>query len=116
MLFLVLPKAFGAVALRQQVGKHERANAIHDNTRAVNDARVVSSLARIFNVLIVDEVNANNEDIEQQSISFRTEIEDFFDRVYKVFGYKVDVYDMNEMFKEAEDEVDEKEEDQDGEY
>ena len=61
--------------------------------------------------LIVDEVNANNEDIEQQSISFRTEIEDFFDRVYKVFGYKVDVYDMNEMFKEAEDEVDEKEED-----
>jgi hypothetical protein len=66
--------------------------------------------------LIVDEVNANNEDIEQQSISFRTEIEDFFDRVYKVFGYKVDVYDMNEMFKEAEDEVDEKEEDQDGEY
>lgn len=66
--------------------------------------------------LIVDEVNANNEDIEQQSISFRTEIEDFFDRVYKVFGYKVDVYDMNEMFKEAEDEVDEKEEDQDEEY
>lgn len=66
--------------------------------------------------LIVDEVNANNEDIEQQSISFRTEIEDFFDRVNKVFGYKVDVYDMNEMFKEAEDEVDEKEDDQDGEY
>ena len=66
--------------------------------------------------LIVDEVNANNEDIEQQSISFRTEIEDFFDRVNKVFGYKVDVYDMNEMFKEAEDEVDEKEDDQNGEY
>lgn len=66
--------------------------------------------------LIVDEVNANNEDIEQQSISFRTEIEDFFDRVNKVFGYKVDVYDMNEVFKEAEDEVDEKEDAQDGEY
>lgn len=66
--------------------------------------------------LIVDEVNANNEDIEQQSISFRTEIEDFFDRVYKVFGYKVDVYDMNEMFKEAEYEVNEKEEYQDEEY
>ena len=63
--------------------------------------------------LIVDEVNANNEDIEQQSISFRTEIEDFFDRVNKVFGYKVDVYDMNEMFKEAEDEVDEKEDEED---
>ena len=61
--------------------------------------------------LIVDEVNANNEDIEQQSISFKSEIEDFFDRIYKVFGYKVQVYDMNEMFKEAEDEVDEKEDD-----
>ena len=61
--------------------------------------------------LIVDEVNANNEDIEQQSISFKSEIEDFFDRIYKVFGYKVKVYDMNEMFKEDEDEVDEKEED-----
>ena len=61
--------------------------------------------------LIVDEANANNEDIEQQSISFKSEIEDFFDRIYKVFGYKVKVYDMNEMFKEDEDEVDEKEED-----
>ena len=61
--------------------------------------------------LIVDEVNANNEDIEQQSISFKSEIEDFFDRIYKVFGYKVKVYDMNEMFKEAEDKVDEKEDD-----
>ena len=59
--------------------------------------------------LIVDEVNANNEDIEQQSISFKSEIEDFFERINKVFGYKVKVYDMNEMFKEAEDEVDEKE-------
>lgn len=61
--------------------------------------------------LIVDEVNANNEDIEQQSISFKSEIEDFFERINKVFGYKVQVYDMNEMFKEAEDEVDEKEDD-----
>ena len=59
--------------------------------------------------LIVDEVNANNEDIEQQSISFRNEIEDGFDRVNKVLGFKVNVIDMNEMFKEAEDEVDEEE-------
>ena len=59
--------------------------------------------------LIVDEVNANNEDIEQQSISFKSEIEDFFDRVYKCFGYKVTVIDLNELFKEAEDETDEKE-------
>ena len=61
--------------------------------------------------LIVDEVNANNEDIEQQSYSFKNEIEDFFDRVYKVLGFKVNVIDMNEMFKSAEDEIDEKEED-----
>ena len=59
--------------------------------------------------LIVDEVNANNEDIEQQSISFKSEIEDFFDRIEKVFGYKIEVYDLNEIFKEAEDSVDEKE-------
>ena len=60
--------------------------------------------------LIVDEVNANNEDIEQQSISYTSEIEDGFDRVSKVLGFKVHVIDMNEEFKEDEDEVDEKEE------
>ena len=60
--------------------------------------------------LIVDEVNANNEDIEQQSISFKNEIEDGFDRVASALGFKVHVIDMNEMFKEAEDEVDEKDE------
>ena len=59
--------------------------------------------------LIVDEVNANNEDIEQQSQSYTIEIRDFFDRIYKAFGYKVDVIDINEMFKEASDEVEEKE-------
>ena len=59
--------------------------------------------------LVVDEINANNEDIEQQSISFKSEIEDGFERVAKVLGFKVHVVDMNEMFKEAEDEVDEEE-------
>ena len=59
--------------------------------------------------LVVDEINANNEDIEQQSISFKSEIEDGFERVGKVLGFKVHVVDMNEMFKEAEDEVDEEE-------
>ena len=59
--------------------------------------------------LVVDEINANNEDIEQQSISFKSEIEDGFERVDKVLGFKVHVVDMNEMFKEAEDEVDEEE-------
>ena len=63
--------------------------------------------------LVVDEINANNEDIEQQSISFKSEIEDGFDRVDKVLGTKVNVIDLNEMFKEAEDEVDEKEENPD---
>ena len=59
--------------------------------------------------LIVDEVNANNEDIEQSSYSFTSEVEDGFDRVNKVLGYKVHVVDVNEFFKEVEDEVDEKE-------
>lgn len=62
--------------------------------------------------LIVDEVNANNEDIEQQSLSYKSEIEDFFDRVDKVLGYKVKVIDLNEVFKEAQDEVYEKENDE----
>lgn len=59
--------------------------------------------------LIVDEVNANNEDVEQQSYSFESEIEDGFDRVEKVLGKKVHVIDINELFKEDEDEIDEKE-------
>ena len=64
--------------------------------------------------LIVDEVNANNEDVEQQSYSFKSEVEDFFDRVNAAFGYDVRVVDLNEMFKEAEDETDEKEDGEDG--
>ena len=63
--------------------------------------------------LIVDEVNANNEDVNQQSYSFTSEVEDGFDRVGKVLGFKVHVIDVNEMFKEAEDEVDEKEDNPD---
>lgn len=64
--------------------------------------------------LIVDEVNANNEDVEQQSYSFKSEVEDFFDRVNAAFGYNVQVVDLNEMFKDAEDETDEKEDGEDG--
>ena len=60
--------------------------------------------------LIVDEVNANNEDIEQQSYSYKSEIEDFFERINSTFGVKIHVIDMNEQFKETEDEIDEKEE------
>ena len=61
--------------------------------------------------LIVDEVNANNEDIEQQSYSFTSELEDGFKRVEQVLGFKCPVIDVNDMFKEVQDEVDEKEED-----
>ena len=96
---------------------------IVDKIQAQIDGRVneVLTMLGVNNVgvdekkehLIVDEVNANNEDIEQQSISFKSEIEDGFERVQKVLGFKVHVVDMNEMFKEAEDEVDEKEEDPD---
>ena len=96
---------------------------IVDKIQAQIDGRVneVLTMLGVNNVgvdekkehLIVDEVNANNEDIEQQSISFKSEIEDGFERVDKVLNFKVHVVDMNEMFKEAEDEVDEKEEDPD---
>lgn len=63
--------------------------------------------------LIVDEVNANNEDIEQQSSSYKLMLEEFFDRVNKIFNYKVDVIDLNEKFKEVEDSVDEREDEED---
>lgn len=96
---------------------------IVDKIQAQIDGRVneVLTILGVNNVgvdekkehLIVDEVNANNEDIEQQSISFKSEIEDGFERVDKILGFKVHVVDMNEMFKEAEDEVDEKEENPD---
>ena len=45
--------------------------------------------------LIVDEVNANNEDIEEQDQAFEDEISAGFDRGYKVLGYKVKVIDNN---------------------
>lgn len=60
--------------------------------------------------LIVDEVNANNEDIEQQSYSFKSEIEESFERINSIFNKSIEVVDLNEIFKEAEDEVNEKEE------
>lgn len=63
--------------------------------------------------LTVDEVNANNEDIEQQSVSFQSEIEDFFDRVDITFGVKVPVIDLYEQFKEAEEGNNEKEDEND---
>lgn len=60
--------------------------------------------------LIVDEVNANNENIEQQNISFQSEIEDGFDRVNKVLGKSIKVVDMYELY-EPEQEPEKEEED-----
>ena len=61
--------------------------------------------------LIVDEVNANNENVEQQSVSFKNEIEDGFERVEKCFNYKVNVIDMNEQISNDQEESPKQEED-----
>lgn len=63
--------------------------------------------------LIVDEVNANNEDVQQQSSSYTEELENFFDRVEKAFGVRIDVVDINKEFKEAQDEINEEEDEED---
>ena len=64
--------------------------------------------------LIVDEVNANNEEVETQSIMIQNEIEGFFDRLGKVVGKKYHVIDMNESVEEpAAESPEDKEEEQD---
>ena len=63
--------------------------------------------------LIVDEVNANNENVEQQSVSFKNEIEDGFERVAKCFSYKVSVIDMNEQISNDQEESPEEEDNED---
>ena len=52
--------------------------------------------------LIVDEVNANNEDIEQSDNQYKNEIDEGFKRVKKVLGYKVSVIDNNEIQEDEE--------------
>ena len=47
--------------------------------------------------LIVDEVNANNQDIEESDNIFQNQLEDDFKRVNSCFGKKIKVIDMNEM-------------------
>ena len=59
--------------------------------------------------LVVDEINANNQDIEEQSDSYTAEIEDGWDRANEVLGVNVQVIDKTKLYKEAEDMVDEKE-------
>ena len=48
--------------------------------------------------LIVDEVNANNQDIEESDNIFQNQLEDDFKRVNSCFGKKIKVIDMNEMY------------------
>ena len=54
--------------------------------------------------LIVDEVNANNQEIETQATMLATEIEDFFKRLGKVTGKSYHVIDLNEVAKENSEE------------
>lgn len=60
--------------------------------------------------LVVDEINANNEDIETNDKAFMNEIEEGWDRVYNVLGYKVEVIDAtpieNEYNENEEEDVD----------
>ena len=60
--------------------------------------------------LIVDEVNANNQDIQEQSNAFQSEIESGWNRAYKALGYYVQVIDMNELYAPEEQESQEEEE------
>ena len=48
--------------------------------------------------LIVDEVNANNQDIEEQDNAFESQISNDFDRVNKCFSKNIEVIDMNEQY------------------
>ena len=66
--------------------------------------------------LIVDEVNANNEDIEEQDNAYQSQLESDFDRVNKVFNKSIEVIDMNEEFmgeEPQEEEEDQEDEDYD---
>ena len=48
--------------------------------------------------LIVDEVNANNEEIEEQGLAIKTEIEDGWDRANSCFNCNVVLTDLNEEY------------------
>ena len=60
--------------------------------------------------LVVDEINANNEDIETNDKALMNEIEEGWKRVEKVLGYKVQVIDAtpieNEYNENEEEDVD----------
>ena len=52
--------------------------------------------------LIVDEVNANNQDIEESDNIFQNQLEDDFKRVNSCFGKTIKVIDMNEMYTDED--------------
>ena len=65
--------------------------------------------------LVVDEINANNEDIQSNDEAFKNEIEDGWDRVYKVLGYKVEVMDAFPTQNEYNEDKEDNQEDDDNE-
>ena len=64
--------------------------------------------------LVVDEVNANNQDIEQSSFSFTYQLEEDFERANKVLpNCNILVVDLTKEYNESEDEVNEEEDNED---
>lgn len=61
--------------------------------------------------LIVDEVNANNQDIEEQDNAFESQISDDFKRINKIFNKSIKVIDMNEEFMGEQEPKEEEQED-----
>lgn len=57
--------------------------------------------------LVVDEINANNEDIESNDQAFMNEIEEGWKRVEKVLGYKVQVIDATPVENNYNDNIEE---------
>ena len=89
-----------------------------DRQKVVND---ILTMLGVNNVgigekkehLIVDEVNANNQDIEEQDNAYQSQLEDDFDRVNRVFKKSIKVIDMNEEFMGEPQEQVQEEDDED---
>lgn len=60
--------------------------------------------------LTVNEVDANNQEIESSSGGYKGALEDFFERINKAFKYKVTVIDLEEEMQDNIDEDEEEEE------
>lgn len=57
--------------------------------------------------LVVDEINANNEDIESNDQAFMNEIEEGWKRVENILGYKVKVIDATPVENDYNDNIEE---------